>query len=59
MADRALQGLSNKLNAWALERELIFPTSKTVNMVFRKRKKRNEEPKRSDLRQQTELRRAY
>ena len=42
---RALQGVTSKLDAWAAEREPIFFTSKTVNMVFRKRRKKNYENK--------------
>ena len=41
MASRALQGVTNKLDAWAAERSLTFSPSKTINMTFRKR---NEEP---------------
>ena len=44
VAARTLQGMTNKLDAWATERGLIFFPKKTVSMVFRKRKKRNEEP---------------
>ena len=44
MASRALQGVTNKLDAWAAEMGLIFSPSKTVSMTFRKRRKRNEEP---------------
>ena len=39
VAARALQGVTNKLNAWAAERGLTFSNSKTVSMVFRKKKK--------------------
>ena len=41
---RALQGVIKKLDAWAAERNLTFPPNKTVSRVFRKRRKRNEEP---------------
>ena len=37
MAARALQGVTNKLDAWAAERGLKFSPNKTVSMVFRKR----------------------
>ena len=40
-ASLALQGIANKLDAWAAERGLTFFTNKTINMVFRKRRKRN------------------
>ena len=43
MATSAVHGVTNKLDTWAVERGQIFSTSKTVNMIFRKRKKRNEE----------------
>ena len=36
---RALQGVTNKLNVLAAERGLAFSTNKTVNMIFRKRRK--------------------
>ena len=41
VAARALQGMTNKLDAWATKKGLKFPSSKTVSMIFRKR---NEEP---------------
>ena len=41
---RALQGVTNKLDAWAAERGLTLSPNKTANMVFRKRRKRNKEP---------------
>ena len=44
MATRALQELTYKLDTWVAERVLIFSPSKPVNIVFRKRRKRNEEP---------------
>ena len=44
MIARALQGITNKLDAWAAERGLNFSTSKTVNIVFNIKRKRNEEP---------------
>ena len=37
--NNALQGVTNKLDAWAAWRGLTFFTSKIVNMVFRKSKK--------------------
>ena len=42
----ALQGVTNKLDAWVAERGLTFSPSKTVSMVFRIRirRKRNKEP---------------
>ena len=43
MAARALQRVT-KLDAWAAERGLTFFTSKTVNKIFRKRRKRNKKP---------------
>ena len=36
MVARVLQGVTNKLNAWAAERGLTFSTRKTANMIFRK-----------------------
>ena len=36
-----------------MERKLTFPTGKTVNMIFRKRRKKNEEPMEITLRKQT------
>ena len=47
---RPLQGVTNKLHAWAVERGLSFSTSKKVNIVFRKRRKRNKEPMEITLR---------
>ena len=44
VAARTLQGVTNKLDAWAAERALTFSSKKTVSLIFRKRKKRNEEP---------------
>ena len=38
---RALQGVTNKLDAYVEERGLTFSPSKTISMTFRKR---NEEP---------------
>ena len=38
-ASRALQGVTNKLDAWAAERGLTFSPSKIVSMTFRKRNK--------------------
>ena len=35
VAARALQGNTNKLDAWAVEKSLTFSTNKTVNMVYR------------------------
>ena len=43
VASRALQGMINKLDGWAAEKELIFSPNKTVSMIFRKRRKSNEE----------------
>ena len=48
---RALQGLTNKLDAWAAEIRLTFSTSNTVNMVIIKRK-RNKEPMKITTRNQ-------
>ena len=36
--------MTNKLEAWAAKRGLTFSSSKTVNMTFRKRRKKNEKP---------------
>ena len=44
VAFRALQGATNKLDAWLAERSLTFSPSKTVRFTFRKRGKRNKEP---------------
>ena len=44
MAAGALQYVTNKLDAWAVERGLKFFFNKTVSIVFRKGRKRNEEP---------------
>ena len=52
VAARALQRLTNKLDAWAAERGLIFSPNKTASMVFRMRRKRNEEPLEIMLRNQ-------
>ena len=41
MTTRALQRVTNKFDAWAAERGLIFSPSKTVNMTF---EKKHEEP---------------
>ena len=41
VAARALQVVTNKLDAWAAERGKTFSPSKAVSMIFRKR---NEEP---------------
>ena len=41
VAVRALQRVTNKFEVWAAEKRLTFSTSKTVNMVFRKRRKRS------------------
>ena len=40
---RALQGVTNKLDAWAAERCLTSYPSKTVSMISKKRRKRNKE----------------
>ena len=34
VATRALQGVTNRLEAWAAERDLTFSTSKTISMSF-------------------------
>ena len=39
MASRALEGVTNRLDAWAVERGLTFSRRKTVSMPFRKRNK--------------------
>ena len=44
VATRALQGVTIKLDAWAVKRGLTFAPNKTVSMIFRKRRKSNEEP---------------
>ena len=46
MATRALKGVTNKLNAWALGKgeRTNFLYQQTVNMIFRKRRKKNEGP---------------
>ena len=49
VGSRALQGVTNKLNAWAAERGLSFSFNKTVSMMFIKR---NEEPREIMLRDQ-------
>ena len=36
--------MTNKLDGWAAERGLTFFLKKTVSMIFRKRRKRNEDP---------------
>ena len=41
---REWQGMTNKLDAWASERGLTFFPNKTASIIFRKRRKRNEEP---------------
>ena len=41
VAARALQRVTNKLYALAAQRELTFSTSKTVNMIFKKRTNEN------------------
>ena len=46
---RTLQRVNKKLDVWAAERGLTFTTSKTVNMIFRKR---NKEPMEITLRNQ-------
>ena len=43
-ASRALQGVTNKLDAWTAKRVLTFSPSNTVSMTFRKRRKSNKEP---------------
>ena len=37
MESRALQEMTNKLDAWAADRGLTFSPSKAVSMTFRKR----------------------
>ena len=49
METRALQVVTNKLDAWAVERGLTFSPTKTVNKIFGKR---NEEPMKITLRNQ-------
>ena len=44
VAPRAPQRTTNKLEKWAMERGLKFFPSKTTTMIFRKRRKREEEP---------------
>ena len=46
VVSRALQGVTNKLDAWAAERGLTSYTNKIISMIFifMKRRKRNEEP---------------
>ena len=68
VAARALQGVTNRLDAWVAERSLTISSNKTVSMVFRKR---NEKPLeimlrnemypifRNDTRQQIKLRDYY
>ena len=46
VATRALQGVTIKLDACAVERGLTFSPNKTVSMIFRKR---NEEPMKTKL----------
>ena len=41
---RALEGVTNNIDAWAAERSLTFSPRKTVSMTFRKRRKKNKEP---------------
>ena len=53
VATRALQGVTNRLKAWAAERGLTFSTRKTISMTFRKRRKRNEKPLELKLRNET------
>ena len=43
VASRAMQGVINKLYAWAAKKRLTFFPHKTVSMTFRKRRRRNEE----------------
>ena len=50
VASRALQEVNNKLDAWTVKRGLTFSTSKIGNMVFIKRRKRNEKPIKITLR---------
>ena len=39
VASRALQEVTNKLDAWAAEKGLSFSPNKTVSLTFRKRNK--------------------
>ena len=50
VATGALQVVTNKLNVYAAGIGLTFSTRKTVSMIFRKRRKRNEEPMEITLR---------
>ena len=52
MATRALNGVTNKSDSLEVEGGLSLLTSKTVNIIFRRRK-RNEEPMEITLRNQT------
>ena len=36
-APRALKEVANKLDAWAMEKELAFSNCKTINVIFRKK----------------------
>ena len=38
VANTALHGVTNKLDAWAEERRLSFSPSKSVNVILRKRR---------------------
>ena len=66
MTIRELQGVTNKLYAWTVERGLAFSISKIISMIFRKKNKKanltlqgNYPVPRDDPRQQTELGGAY
>ena len=48
MKIKALQGVTNKFDAWTLEKVLIFFPNKTIKTIFRKR---NEEPKEISLKE--------
>ena len=41
---RTLQRVTSKLDVWTAEELLTFSTSKTINIVFRKRRRRIKEP---------------
>ena len=52
LATRASQGTTSNFEAMAVDSRLFFLLSKTVVMVFRKRKERNKEPLEIMLRNQ-------
>ena len=55
VAARALQRFTNKLDAWLAKRRITFSTSKTIIMVFKKRRKRNKESVKITLKSQIVL----